>query len=77
MNLILFVHPSGFVTSTLYNNGFGADSVCVCLCERKAIYRQSDGSDGAGAQTEVLLFRGGGQSELTQERTAGHLQGTQ
>ena len=40
--------------------------VCVCVCVRPS---------GAGA--EVLLFRGGGQSELTQERAAGHLKGTQ
>ena len=48
--------------------------VCVCVCVCQGDNRESD---GAGAGAEVLLFRGGGQSELTQKRTAGHLQGTQ
>ena len=46
---------------------------CVCECVCQGDNRQSD---GAGAGAEVLLFRGGGQSELTQERTARQLQGT-
>ena len=44
--------------------------VCVCLCE--CVCQESNRqSDGAGAGAELILFRGGGQSELTQERTAG------
>ena len=48
--------------------------VCVFVCVCQGDNRQSD---GAGAGAEVLLFRGGGQSELAEEKTAGHLQGTQ
>ena len=64
----------------VYNSVFDADSVCVCVCVCVCVHVCQGGnrqSDGAGAGAEVLLFRGGGQSELTQERAAGHLQGTQ
>ena len=45
--------------------------VCECVCQEG-----NKQSDGAGTGAEVLLFRGGGQSELTEERTARQLQGT-
>ena len=45
--------------------------VCECVCQGDN--RQSD---GAKAGVDVLLFRGGGQSELTQERSASLLEGT-
>ena len=49
--------------------------VCVCLCVNVC---QGDNrqSDGARAGAEVLLFRGGSKSELTQERSARLLEGT-